>query len=83
MAADGAIVRRRARETMEPILHNTDAESFPREEPLLLEWRREQLLWLGVSRRNVYAYAETVDWHDVAVLVQRGCSPDIALEIVR
>jgi hypothetical protein len=83
MAAGGAIVRRRARETMEPILHNTDAESFPREEPLLLEWRREQLLWLGVSHRNAYAYAETVDWHDVAVLVQRGCSPDIALEIVR
>ena len=83
MAASGAIVRRRARETMEPILHSTDAEPFPREEPLLLAWRREQLLWLGVSRRNAYAYAETVDWHDVAVLVQRGCSPDIALEIVR
>ena len=83
MAAGGAIVRRRARETMEPILHSTDAESFPWEEPRLLAWRREQLLWLGVSRRNTYAYAETVDWHDVAVLVQRGCSPDIALEIVR
>ena len=83
MAAGGAIVRRRARETMEPILHSTDAESFPREERRLLAWRREQLLWLGVSRRNAYAYAEEVDWHDVAVLVQRGCSPDIALEIVR
>lgn len=58
---------------MEPILHSTDAEPFPREEPRLLAWRREQLLWLGVSRRNAYAYAETVDWHDVAVLVQRGC----------
>jgi hypothetical protein len=69
---------------MEPILHSTDAESFLREEPRrLLAWRREQLLWLGVSRPNAYAYAETVDWHDVAVLVQRGCSPDIALDIVR
>lgn len=68
---------------MEPILHSTDAESFPTEEPRLLAWRREQLLWLGVSRRNAYAYAEAVDWHDVAVLVQRGCSPDIALEIAR
>lgn len=45
---------------MEPILHITDAESFPREEPRLLAWRREQLLCLGVSRRNAYAYAETV-----------------------
>jgi hypothetical protein len=55
-------------------------------EPILLRllaWRQEQLLWLGVSRRNAYAYAETVDWHDVAVLVQRGCPPDIALEIAR
>ena len=65
------------------MLHRTDADSFPKEELRLLAWRREQLLWLGVSRRNAYAYAETVDWHDVAVLVQRGCSPDIALKIVR
>ena len=68
---------------MEPILHTTHVEAFPKDELRLLAWRREQLLRLGVSRRNAYAYAETVDWHDVAVLVQRGCSPDIALEIVR
>jgi hypothetical protein len=68
---------------MEPILDITDVEPFPKEDLLLLAWRREQLLWLGVSRRNAYAYAETVDWHDVAALVQHGCSPDIALEIVR
>ena len=68
---------------MEPVLHTSHVEPFPKEELRLLSWRREQLLWLGVSRRNVSAYAETVDWHDVAVLVQRGCPPDVALEIVR
>ncbi|HEX2292886.1 MAG TPA: hypothetical protein VHH55_06195 [Gaiellaceae bacterium] len=68
---------------MEPILHSTGVERFPEEELRLLAWRREQLRSLGVSRRNAYAYAETVDWHDVALLVQRGCPPDTALEIVR
>ena len=68
---------------MEPILHTTDVEPFAKEEPRLLAWRREQLRSLGVSHRNAYAYAEMVDWHDVALLVQRGCPPDTALEIVR
>ena len=68
---------------MEPILHTTHVEAFPKDEIRLLAWRREQLLGLGVSLRNVSAYAEAVDWHDVAMLVQRGCPPDVALEIVR
>mgnify|MGYP003528019233 FL=1 len=64
-------------------MHTTDVEPFGKEEPRLLAWRREQLRSLGVSHRNAYAYAEMVDWHDVALLVQRGCPPDTALEIVR
>jgi hypothetical protein len=67
----------------DPILHDADDEPFPGEEPRLLAWRQEQLLGLGVSRGNASAYAGRVDWHDVAVLVQRGCPPDTALDIAR
>ena len=65
------------------MLHRTDADSFPKEELRLLAWRREQLQALGVSLAGTHAYAETVDWHDVSALVQRGCHADIALKIVR
>ena len=68
---------------METTVHLTDVEPFPQEELRLLAWRREQLRSLGVSRQNAYTYAEMVDWHDVARLVQHGCPPDTALEIVR
>jgi hypothetical protein len=35
------------------------------------------------TRPLAEAYADTVDWHAYADLVSRGCSPDLALEIVR
>jgi hypothetical protein len=47
------------------------------------EWRAEQLEQLGLSRLIAQASAAIVDWHDVARLVARGCSPELALEIVR
>jgi hypothetical protein len=47
------------------------------------EWRAEQLEQLGVSRQTAQASAAIVDWHDVDRLVACGCSPELALEIVR
>jgi hypothetical protein len=47
------------------------------------EWRAEQLEQLGLSRLIAQASAAIVDWHDVARLVASGCSPELALEIVR
>ena len=47
------------------------------------EWRAEQLEQLGFSRLIAEATAAVVDWHDAARLVARGCSPELALEIVR
>jgi hypothetical protein len=47
------------------------------------EWRAEQLHELGLPRRVAERFADLVDWHHVAALVERGCSPDLALEIVR
>ena len=46
-------------------------------------WRIEQLRGLGLSRRVAERFADLVDWHELADLVARGCSPDLALEIVR
>ena len=61
-----------------------DAEvSTESEEELLYSWRVEQLAKLGLSRIVASAVAGIVDWHEVAVLVQKGCSPELALEIVR
>jgi hypothetical protein len=46
-------------------------------------WREEQLVRLGLMPALAYAFADFVDWHDVASLVRRGCRPMLALEIVR
>jgi hypothetical protein len=42
-----------------------------------------QLERLGIPARLAEAAAGHVDWHQVATLVQRGCSPQLALRIVR
>ena len=46
-------------------------------------WRAEQLLRLGLPRTLAETFADLVDWHAFADLVERGCSPLLALEIVR
>jgi hypothetical protein len=46
-------------------------------------WRVEQLSGLGLSHMIASAVASFVDWHEIASLVERGCSPELALEIVR
>jgi hypothetical protein len=53
------------------------------EDELVREWREEQLRRLGVLPTLARAFADSVDWHDIASLVQRGCPPLLALEIVR
>jgi len=47
------------------------------------EWRVEQLRLLGLASALAVAFADVVDWHDLAALINRGCSPELALEIVR
>jgi hypothetical protein len=53
------------------------------EERALTAWRTEQLEQLGFSRTLAEACAGLVDWHQIADLVKRGCTPHLALEIVR
>jgi hypothetical protein len=50
---------------------------------LVHAWRTEQLRRLGLTRLIAEAFADLVDWHALAELVERGCSPELALEIVR
>jgi hypothetical protein len=69
---------------MEPILMATDElEDETEEERLVHDWRTEQLRRLGLHRLIAETFADLVDWHALADLVERGCSPELALEIVR
>jgi hypothetical protein len=53
------------------------------EDARVYAWRVEQLSGLGLSHVIASAVAWCVDWHEIARLVERGCSPELALEIVR
>jgi hypothetical protein len=46
-------------------------------------WRAEQLRRLGLPRTLADRFADLVDWHALAGLIERGCPPELALEIVR
>ena len=61
----------------------TDLESDPDEELVVHEWRTEQLLRVGLPQSIAETFADLVDWHALADLVERGCPPRLALEIVR
>ena len=60
-----------------------DIETETSEEARVNAWRIEQLANLGLSTLIATAVATLVDWHDVARLVEKGCPPDLALEIAR
>jgi hypothetical protein len=53
------------------------------EDARIYAWRVEQLSGLGLSHVIASAVASFVDWHEIARLVEHGCSPELALEIVR
>ncbi|MDP9283582.1 MAG: hypothetical protein M3P41_01285 [Actinomycetota bacterium] len=69
---------------MEPNLKTADRLDRGAEEELLVRaWRAEQLRRLGVPRAFAESFADRIDWHALAALVERGCSPSLALAIVR
>jgi hypothetical protein len=53
------------------------------EDARVYAWRVERLSDLGLSNIVASAVAPLVDWHEIARLVERGCSPELALEIIR
>jgi hypothetical protein len=54
-----------------------------RDEMIVHNWRVSQLTRLGIPGSLAEIYADRIDWHQVAGLVQRGCPPRLALRIVR
>ena len=72
---------------MEPILLPTEYAVEDavenRDEALVHAWRVERLRHLGLPRLLAEMFADAVDWHAVADLVERGCPPLLALEIAR
>lgn len=66
-----------------PEIELVEPEARNDEEVLVHEWRIEQLQGLGVAAALAEKFAGLVDWHDIAALVERGCPPELALEIVR
>ena len=69
---------------MQPLVEfEQDLEQPSPDEVLVHEWRAEQLERLGITRLVAEAVARFVDWHELARLIERGCPPALALEIVR
>jgi hypothetical protein len=66
---------------MEPTIIGHEAVNH--DDLLVHTWRVAQLTRLGIPRSLAEAYADHLDWHQVARLVQRGCPPRLALRIVR
>jgi hypothetical protein len=68
---------------MEPTQLVAGHEEIERDEHMVHKWRVRQLKRLGIPEPLAEAAADDVDWHQIAELVQRGCSPRLALRIVR
>jgi hypothetical protein len=61
----------------------TDIDNDRDAELVLHAWRAEQLRRLGLHGYLAEEFADRIDWHAFAKLVERGCTPALALEIVR
>ena len=58
-------------------------EDIRQEDGAVHDWRVSQLIRLGLNQPVAEAVADTVDWHDVAKLVKRGCPPALAINIIK
>ena len=56
---------------------------FTDEDRLIHNWRAAQLERLGTPEWLADIVADRIDWHEIAELVERGCSARLALDIVR
>jgi hypothetical protein len=53
------------------------------EDQLIQDWRAAQLERLGIPAWIAHIVADRIDWHEIAALVDRGCSARLALDILR
>jgi hypothetical protein len=69
---------------MESIVTRTEGlDRSDREALAVRAWRTEQLRRLGLPYILAEAFADLVDWHAIADLVERGCTLSLAVDIVR
>ncbi|MDQ3865394.1 MAG: hypothetical protein M3304_00990 [Actinomycetota bacterium] len=68
---------------MEETAITIQADRGPDEERLVHDWRAAQLERLGIPSWLADILAGQIDWHEIAALVERGCPPGLAVEIVR
>ena len=61
----------------------TSQEAIDYDGSLVHNWRVSQLERLGVPGPLAELYADRIDWHQIARLVQHGCPLRLALRIVR
>ena len=66
---------------MKPAITGPGAVSH--DDLLVHDWRVSQLTRLGVPRSLAEVHADHLDWHQIAHLIERGCSPHLAFRIVR
>ena len=59
----------------------TGQQAMDREERSVHDWRVSRLTRLGIPAPLAEVYADRIDWHQIARLVQRGCPPRLALRI--
>ena len=50
---------------------------------LVHKWRVSQLTRLGIPQLLAEVYADHLDWHEIAQLVQHGCPVRLAIRIAR
>jgi hypothetical protein len=58
-------------------------EAIDHGDSLVHDWRAAQLKRLGVPGPLAEIYADDLDWHQMARLVQHGCPMWLALRIIR
>ena len=68
---------------MEPLVIPTEElDQKDREKRRVRAWRAEQLRNLGLPFVLAESFADNVDWHALADLIDRGCPLHLALDIV-
>ena len=65
---------------MEPTIIGHEAVNH--DDLLVHTWRVAQLTRLGIPQSLAEAYADHLDWHQIAHLVCHGCPPRLALRII-
>jgi hypothetical protein len=59
----------------------TGHEGIGHDDLLVHNWRVSRLIRLGVPRPLAEVYADRLDWHQIAHLIQRGCPVRLAIRI--